>query len=66
VDSVLRAELPLLRALYDLFCAKDHSRFLRLEGWLDVLDTYKAIGDHTGMSKREAKLIFAWWVRASD
>lgn len=60
VEAVLQPHLPLLYAVYSLLCAKVHTKLLRLDEWLALLDMFDLTGDHTGISKREGKLIFAW------
>ena len=46
VSEALEQRLPVLEAVFLLFCAKGGARdMLRLEGWLAMLDAYGLLGE---------------------
>lgn len=46
--------------MFKLYKAKDRSKFMFLEHWAAFCDASGLLGTHTGIERREIKLIFGW------
>ncbi|KAJ9515640.1 hypothetical protein QJQ45_021752 [Haematococcus lacustris] len=60
VDACITEHLPLLKAVHKLYKAKDRTKYFCIEHWWALLDGCRLAGPHTGVEKRDAKLLFSW------
>ncbi|KAL6755443.1 hypothetical protein V8C86DRAFT_2677050 [Haematococcus lacustris] len=60
VDACITEHLPLLKAVHKLYKAKDRTKYFWIEHWWALLDGCRLAGPHTGVEKRDAKLLFSW------
>ena len=51
---------PFLRAVYTFYSSLHGHKLMQMEGWISLCEACELIGPKTGVSKREAKLIYAW------
>ncbi|GMH44651.1 hypothetical protein BSKO_12603 [Bryopsis sp. KO-2023] len=60
MEASIKSHWDVLNAMFKLYKAKDKTKYFWIEHWVTLLESINLIGAHTGMEKREAKLIFAW------
>ncbi|GLI68136.1 hypothetical protein VaNZ11_012472 [Volvox africanus] len=60
VEEVLKEYWDLLISMFKLYKARDRARYLWPEHFMALLESNQLLGPSTGLTRREAKLIFAW------
>ncbi|GIL79647.1 hypothetical protein Vretimale_12241 [Volvox reticuliferus] len=60
VEEVLKEYWDLLISIFKLYKARDRARYLWPEHFIAFLESNQLLGLATGLTRREAKLIFAW------
>eukprot|EP00798_Chlamydomonas_sp_ICE-L_P017102 gene17102-23399_t len=60
MDMMVQFHWDLLLAMHKLYRARDCTKYFWVEHWHSLLNSAKLFGAHTGLERREAKLIFAW------
>lgn len=51
---------PFLRAVYTFYAFLCGHKLMQMEGWISMCEACCLLGTKTGVSKREAKLVYAW------
>mmetsp|Transcript_26044 Transcript_26044/g.70536 ORF Transcript_26044/g.70536 Transcript_26044/m.70536 type:complete len:640 (-) Transcript_26044:541-2460(-) len=59
IDATLRRAAPMLYALHASACASRRTTFLKLDGWIELLQSCGVIGFHVGVSIPDAASIFS-------
>ena len=60
IAEIFEHHEPFLRAVYGFYSYLHGHKQMQMEGWIDMCEHAKLLGPKTGVSKREAKLIYAW------
>jgi hypothetical protein len=63
IAEVFEDHEPFLRAVYSFYAFLHGAKLMQMEGWIAMCEACGLLGDadsKTGVSKREAKLIYAW------
>lgn len=60
VEAVLLNHWDLLQSVFKVYKARDRTKYFWVEHWFAFLESLDLLGDHTGLDKHTAKLIFCY------
>jgi len=60
VENVVMQHYDILMAAFKLYKAKDRTKYFAIEHWAAFLEGCNLMGEHLGINKSSAKLIFIW------
>ncbi|GMH40714.1 hypothetical protein BSKO_08618 [Bryopsis sp. KO-2023] len=60
MDQLVVIHLPLLEAFFNIYKAKNKTKYFWVEHWLSFLKVNQMFGRYANINKQEAKLIFEW------